>query len=177
MKRQQMTKYILGGVIAVGLTFFCASSAVSVENSKYKLTLDRLPDFLRQKKYPVHPRDQARAPGWMARQRHCHYGSSRRAWRATASSLTRWSAILTSCYSDTKIESTRRFPSLSEKLSRERWQLCVQRGCSLWLWRPPRSRPGGPVPPSFVPPSFRFQRAQDEHRVQFPDNPALATSR
>jgi hypothetical protein len=45
VKRQQMAKYILGGVIGVGLTFFCASSAVSVENSKYKLTLDRLQTF------------------------------------------------------------------------------------------------------------------------------------
>jgi hypothetical protein len=30
VKTQQMTKCILGGVIAVGLTFFCASTGVDV---------------------------------------------------------------------------------------------------------------------------------------------------
>ena len=34
MKIQQMTKYILGGVIAVGLTFFCASSNAQAQEKK-----------------------------------------------------------------------------------------------------------------------------------------------
>ncbi|MGA7629587.1 MAG: hypothetical protein WCB11_02395, partial [Terriglobales bacterium] len=40
-----------------------------------------------------------------------------------------------------EIASTWSFPGLSRKLSRERQQLCGRRGCSLWLWRPPRSPP------------------------------------
>src|ERR1700727_1550704 len=34
VKTQQMTKYILGGVIAVGLTFFCASSNAQAKEKK-----------------------------------------------------------------------------------------------------------------------------------------------
>ena len=34
VKIQQMTKYILGGVIAVGLTFFCASSNAQAKEKK-----------------------------------------------------------------------------------------------------------------------------------------------
>jgi hypothetical protein len=62
-------------------------------------------------------------------------------------------------------------------LSRERRQLCGRRGYSLWPWHPLRSRQGARVPLSFAPTSFRFQRARDEHRAQFLDNPVLATSR
>jgi hypothetical protein len=42
VKRQQMTKYILGGVIAVGLTFFCASSNAHAKEEKMNeaLTFD-----------------------------------------------------------------------------------------------------------------------------------------
>jgi hypothetical protein len=74
-----------------------------------------------------------------------------------------------------EIESTWSFPGLSRKLSRERWQLCGRRGCSLWPWRPPRSAQHARVPLSIAPPSFRFRRAPDEHGARCPYNPALAT--
>ncbi len=43
MKTQQMTKYILGGVIAVGLALFCASSNAQAKEKKMNeaLTINR----------------------------------------------------------------------------------------------------------------------------------------
>jgi len=39
VKIQQMTKFILGGVIAVGLTFFCASSNAQAMEKKMNKAL------------------------------------------------------------------------------------------------------------------------------------------
>jgi len=62
-------------------------------------------------------------------------------------------SILASRASAIRIRNRERlvFSCLSENLSRERWQLCVRRGCNLWLWRPPRSQSGAHVPPWFCP--------------------------
>src|ERR1700691_2606304 len=73
------------------------------------------------------------------------------------------------------------FPGLcldvpAETVSCERWQLCGQSGYNLYLWRPPRQRPGARVPPPPARFSFRFQPVQDARRVRSPCIPSLATS-